>query len=195
MYNIGVNDDHVGKRVLGRIRLSREAEDAGTSEARQREAIEAWARMHGATVVGWAVDLGVSGGVDPFKTPELGAWLKPERLIEWDVLVGYRLDRISRRLIPLSTLMEFLRERGKSLASTSESIDLSTWAGRLVATVLAIVAEGELEAATERNQGSQRKTRELGRLHSGVIVKTCVSVCFRRPPFGWNRPTRLMVAG
>ncbi|WP_328410502.1 recombinase family protein [Nocardia sp. NBC_00403] len=170
-----MSNEHVGKRVLGRIRLSREADDAGTSAERQREAIEAWAKMHGATVVGWAVDLGISGGTDPFKTPELGAWLKPERLIEWDVLVGYRLDRISRRLIPLSTLIEFLRDRGKSLASTSEAIDLSTWAGRLVATVLAIVAEGELEAATERNRGSQAKTRQLGRLHSGVV------------PYGYQR--------
>ncbi|MEU1526927.1 recombinase family protein [Nocardia rhamnosiphila] len=170
-----MSNEHVGKRVLGRIRLSREADDAGTSADRQREAIDAWARMHGATVIGWAVDLGVSGGTDPFKTPELGAWLKPERLHEWDVLVGYRLDRVSRRLIPLSSLIEFLRERGKSLASTSESIDLSTWAGRLVATVLAIVAEGELEAATERNLGSQQKTRKLGRLHSGVV------------PYGYQR--------
>ncbi|MFE3003266.1 recombinase family protein, partial [Nocardia sp. NPDC059246] len=169
MYNLRVSNEHVGKRILGRIRLSREAEDAGTSESRQREAIEAWTRMHGATVIGWAVDLGVSGGTDPFETPELGPWLKPERLIEWDVLVGYRLDRISRRLVPLSKLMDFLKDEGKSLASTSESIDLSTWSGRLVATVLAIVAEGELEAATERNQGSQKKIRELGRLHSGVV--------------------------
>ncbi len=167
--------DHAGKKVLGRIRLSREADDAGTSADRQREAIEAWARMHDATVVGWAIDLGVSGGVDPFKTPELGPWLKPDRLPEWDVLVGYRLDRISRRLVPLSTLMEFLKDHDKSLASTSESIDLSTWAGRLVATVLAIVAEGELEAATERNKGSQLTVRKLGRLHSGVV------------PFGYRK--------
>lgn len=131
--------------------------------------------MHDATVVGWAVDLGISGGTDPFKTPELGAWLRPERLPEWDVLVAYRLDRISRRLVPLSTLMEFLKQHDKSLASTSESIDLSSWAGRLVATVLAIVAEGELEAATERNLASQRGTRKLGRLHSGVV------------PYGYQR--------
>ncbi|WP_169333685.1 recombinase family protein [Nocardia higoensis] len=170
-----MSNEHVGKRVLGRIRLSREAQDTGTSAERQREAIEAWARMHSARIVGWAIDLGVSGGMDPFKTPEFGAWLKPERLHEWDVVVAYRLDRVSRRLIPLSGLLEFLKDNGKSLASTSESIDLGTWAGRLVATVLAIVAEGELEAATERNLGSQAKTRKLGRLHNASV------------PFGYRR--------
>jgi hypothetical protein len=37
--------------------------------------------MHGHTVLGWAIDSGVSGSVDPFETTtELGQWLKPHRL-------------------------------------------------------------------------------------------------------------------
>ena len=61
-----------GLRVLGRIRLSRDADETGTSIERQREAIEQWSAMHGHTVIGWAVDSGVSGSVDPFDTPERG---------------------------------------------------------------------------------------------------------------------------
>ncbi len=64
-------------RVLGRIRLSRDADETGTSVERQREAIEQWSAMHGHTVIAWAVDSGVSGSVDPFETPEMGPWLTP----------------------------------------------------------------------------------------------------------------------
>jgi site-specific DNA recombinase len=100
--------------------------------------------MHGHTVVGWAIDSGLSGTVDPFESPELGQWLKPHRLPEWDALVAYRLDRLSRRVIPLNRLFGFVQEHGKTLASVSGSLDLSTWIGRLVANVIAGVAEGRI---------------------------------------------------
>lgn len=133
--------------------------------------------MHGHEVVGWAIDSGVSGSVDPFDTPELGPWLR-HRLPEWDVLVAYRLDRLSRRVIPLNKLFGYVQEHGKTLASVSESLDLSTWIGRLVANVIAGVAEGELEAIRERNLSSQRKLKELGRWHGGT------------PPYGYKPERR-----
>lgn len=163
-------------RVLGRIRLSKDADETGTSIHRQRESIEAWSQMHGHHVIGWAVDSGISGSVDPFDAPELGPWLK--RPDEWDALVAYRLDRLSRRVIPLNKLFGFIQQHNKTLASVSESLDLSTWIGRLVANVIAGVAEGELEAIRERNQGSQKKVRELGRWHGGP------------PPYGYAAEKR-----
>jgi site-specific DNA recombinase len=166
-----------GLRVLGRIRLSRDADEAGTSIERQREAIEQWSGMHGHEVIGWAIDI-VSGSVDPFDTPELGPWLKEPKLREWDALCAYRLDRLSRRVIPLNQLFGLIQEHGKTLASVSESLDLSTWIGRLVANVIAGVAEGELEAIRERNLGSQKKIRELGRWHGGFT------------PFGYRSEKR-----
>src|SRR6478609_9971225 len=165
-------------RVLGRIRLSKDADETGTSIERQRESINQWSAMHGHTVVGWAIDSGVSGSVDPFESPDLGPWLKPHRLPEWDALVAYRLDRLSRRVIPLNKLFGFVQDHGKTLASVSESLDLSTWIGRLVANVIAGVAEGELEAIRERNLGSQKKVRQLGRWHGGS------------PPYGFSTVKR-----
>lgn len=160
-------------RVLGRIRLSREAGEEGTSEARQREAVETWAKMHGHVVVGWAVDLGISGSVPPEQTPELGYWMR-DRIPDFDILCAYRLDRFSRRVVPLNQLFAWCEEHGKSLASVSENIDLSHWVGRLVANVIAGVAEGELEAISERNRGSQQTLRKLGRWHGGT------------PPYGYR---------
>lgn len=155
-------------RVLGRIRLSRFTEE-GTGEVRQREAIELWATSNGHEVIGWAVDLDVSGGVSPFEAPELGPYLTDEGLQQWDILCAYRLDRISRRVIPLNRLFGLALEHGKTVVSVSESIDLSTWVGRLVANVISGVAEGELEAITERAKGRTQKLRELGRYHGGRV--------------------------
>jgi DNA invertase Pin-like site-specific DNA recombinase len=168
-------------RVLGRIRLSR-LTDESTSAARQRELIEQWADSHGHEVVGWAEDLDVSGSVDPFDTPALGPWLTQEKLPEWDILCAWKLDRIGRRAIPLNKMFGWIIEHNKVLVCVSDSIDLSTWVGRLVASVIAGVAEGELEAIRERTRASRKKLLETGRWPGGPV------------PFGL-RPKELPTGG
>ena len=150
-------------RVLGRVRLSR-LSDGSTSVERQTEQIEAWAKAQGHEVVGIAVDVDVSGAVSPFDAPALGPWLTAERLGEWDVLCAAALDRVARRAIPMNQLFGLLLDNGKSLVCIRDTFDLSTWVGRLVANVIAGVAEGELEAIKARAKGSQKKLRESGRL-------------------------------
>ncbi|OLT46977.1 hypothetical protein BJF85_00515 [Saccharomonospora sp. CUA-673] len=152
-------------RIVGRIRLSRDT-DTSTSVERQRESIEAWAKMHHGQIVGWAIDVDVSGAVSPLDAPELSQWLaQPE---SWDVLVAAALDRLGRTLFGLNDLFAWAEENKKVLATVRESIDLSNWAGRMVASVLAGVAEGELEAIKARTKASRAKLVELGRWHGGA---------------------------
>lgn len=155
-------------RVLGRIRLSR-LTDESTSAARQRELIEQWSAMNGHTVVGWAEDLDVSGSIDPFEAPALAPWW--ERESEWDILCAWKLDRIGRRAIPLNKVFGWMLEHNKTLVCVSDNIDLSTWVGRLVANVIAGVAEGELEAITERTKASRKKLLESGRWPGGMLPR------------------------
>jgi len=49
--------------------------------------------------------------------------------------------------------------------------------------VIAGVAEGELEAISSRNLGSQKKVRQLGRWHGGV------------PPYGYGTDQNVPMAG
>lgn len=154
-------------RVIGRIRLSKSTEES-TSVSRQRELIEAWAERHEHTVVGWAEDVDVSGSVDPFDTPQLGSYLSPEHLGEWDILVAWKLDRLSRRAINLSRLFEHLLEHNKTLVCIDDSIDLSTIAGRMIATILGYIAEGELEAIKLRTKASHQKLVSIGRYPGGI---------------------------
>lgn len=159
-------------RVLGRLRLS-VSTDESTSIERQREVIEQWSQLNGHTVVGWAEDVDVSGALDPFETPQLGEWLD-HRAPEWDILVVWKLDRLSRNAIKLNKLFGWCLDHGKTVVSTTESIDLSTPVGRLIANVIAFLAEGELEAIKERARSSRRKLREIGRWPGG------------KPPYGYR---------
>lgn len=157
--------------------------DESTSPERQREIIEGWASANDHEVVGWAEDLDVSGAVDPFDTPALGPWLIDAKLHDWDILCSWKLDRIARRAVPLHRVFGLCQDHAKTLVCVSDNIDLSTWVGRLVASVIAGVAEGELEAIRERTLGSHRKLRELGRWPGG------------KPTYGYRAQERQDAAG
>ncbi|QSE88927.1 recombinase family protein [Rhodococcus pseudokoreensis] len=165
-------------RVLGRLRISRATEES-TSIERQREIIERWAESHGHTVVGWAVDEDVSGSVDAFDTPGVGPWLTdPSKMNEWDILAAWKLDRLGRNAIQLNKLFGWSMDHGKTLVSCAESMDLSTTTGRMLATIIAGIAEGELEAIRERTLASRAKLREVARWPGG------------KPPFGYTAVKR-----
>src|SRR5690606_23566500 len=82
-------------RVLKALRLSN-ASDASTSIERQSERVDWWAEGNDGTIVGTAEDVGVSGAISPFDRPSLGPWLTDTPPAPWDVLVAWKLDRISR---------------------------------------------------------------------------------------------------
>ncbi|OIR43215.1 hypothetical protein BJP06_06440 [Corynebacterium sp. NML120713] len=140
--------------------------------------IEDWAEENGHTIVAWAEDVEVSGSVSPFNAPELGKFLTNEGSRSWDILVAWKLDRLARSSITLHQLFGWLQDNEKELVCISDNIDLSSWVGRMVAGVIAGVAEGELEAITERIQAGQKALRESGRFRGGT------------PPFGYKSVKR-----
>jgi site-specific DNA recombinase len=149
------------------LRLSRST-DESTSIERQREMIAQWAEVNDHTIAGWAEDLDVSGSIDPFDTPQLGDWLN-NRAPEFDVIACWKLDRLSRNAIRLNKLFGWCLDHDKTVVSCSESIDLSTPVGRLIANVIGFLAEGELEAIRERQRSSKAKLRDLGRWSGGKV--------------------------
>lgn len=159
-------------RVLGYIRLSRETE-ATTSPERQREIILNWANIHEHKIVDWVEDLGVSGSVNPWERPNLKPWLT-ERSDEYDMIVGARVDRISRRLMHFAQLIAWATDNKIAIASATEPIDTSDKFGRMVANMLAMFAEFEREAIQERNHNSYTNAWNNGKWHGGT------------PPYGYR---------
>ena len=161
-----------GLRVLGRLRISRTRLESTSIES-QRQIVQQWADANSHRVIGWAIDEEVSGSVDAFDAPELGPWLR-ERSHEFDVVCSRKLDRLGRNSIQLNKLFGWCNDHDKALVCVSDNIDLSTWVGRLIANVIAGLAEGELEQIRERVLSSKRKLREDGRWTGG------------RPPYGYR---------
>lgn len=78
------------------------------------------------------------------------------------VLVAARLDRLSRSVMDFGALVEDARRRGYGIAVLDHDIDTTTANGRLVANVLASVAQWEREMIGERTAAALAVKRDRG---------------------------------
>lgn len=154
------------KRVLAVLRLS-DNTDESTSTARQWDIIDAWRNANGYVMAGRAEDLDVSGGMDPFRRPELGPWLA--RSQDFDTIAVWKLDRLTRRARHFADLLDWCEHHGKTIVSVTEGFDLSTSMGKMFARIIAAFAEGELDVITDRVKDSHKKLRAVGRYAGGSL--------------------------
>ncbi|HBO43603.1 MAG TPA: DNA-invertase [Planctomycetaceae bacterium] len=104
------------------------------------------------------------------RTMDRPAWNRLEadmRLGKISAVVVWRLDRLGRTCSGLTKLFEELRDRRVNLISLKDAIDLSTASGRLLAHVLASVAEYENEVRGERIRAGQAVARTNGTTWGG----------------------------
>ncbi len=96
-------------------------------------------------------------------------WDRPElqRLMDQlrpgDVVVVWKLDRLSRSLKDLLILMERIDKAGAGFRSLTESIDTTTPAGRMMMHMVGAFAEFEREMIRERTQAGLQTARAEGR--------------------------------
>ena len=74
-------------------------------------------------------------------------------------MIVTKLDRLTRSLKDLCSLLELFEKRGVALISVAESLDTASAAGRLVITILAAVSQWEREAIAERTRDARRHKR------------------------------------
>lgn len=82
-------------------------------------------------------------------------------------IVVWRLDRLGRTAKGLTALFSELLAAKVGLVSLKDSIDLNTAAGRLMAHVLASVAQYETEVRAERVKAGQAAARAAGKRWGG----------------------------
>lgn len=149
-------------KVLGAVRLSR-LTDESTSPVRQRERIDWWVSGQNARVVHVSEDLDVSGSVDPFDREGLGPWLTDNPPEEWDTLVAWKLDRISRSALDTLKLLEWCIQRNKRIVCVDDGIDSATQMGRVWVQLASIFAEVERTNIAERTLKGKAALRSTGR--------------------------------
>ena len=99
-----------------------------------------------------------------------GRWDRPElhRLMEHlrkgDVLVVWKLDRLSRSLKDVLALMEKINQAGAGFRSLTEVIDTTTPAGRMMMQIVATFAEFERAMLRERTSKGLEQARSQGRI-------------------------------
>jgi DNA invertase Pin-like site-specific DNA recombinase len=91
-------------------------------------------------------------------------------------IVVWRLDRIGRTAAGLTALFEDLQQRRVGLLSLREGLDLSTPAGRLMAHVVASVAQYENEVKSERVRAGQAAAKAAGKTWGGRKPGTRIKV-------------------
>jgi DNA invertase Pin-like site-specific DNA recombinase len=79
-----------------------------------------------------------------------------------DTVVVWKLDRLGRNTLHILETVKALTDRGVVLISTSDGIDSSTAAGRMVIGVLASMAEFERELVKERTALKRAASRASG---------------------------------
>ena len=149
----------MSKHIAIYLRVSSHGQDTKSQEPD----LERWAGAQSATVKYYSDKATGKNMVRP-------GWLKLEAAIRQgrvSAVVVWRVDRLGRTAKGLTALFEELRERKVNLVSLRDGLDLSTPAGRLMANVLASVAQYETEVRGERVAAGQAKAKAEGKRWGG----------------------------
>jgi DNA invertase Pin-like site-specific DNA recombinase len=104
------------------------------------------------------------------ETASGGRWDRPElhtllnQLRKGDVLVVWKLDRLSRSLRDVLTIMERVQERKAGFRSLTEAVDTTTPAGRMMMQMVGAFAEFERAMLKERTKAGLDAARKEGRI-------------------------------
>jgi|SRR5579864_1813093 len=149
------------KRVIGYVRVSTEDQGkSGLGLEAQTEAIQLKARSRGWEVVRIAKD--VASGKSMNGRHELLEALADLKAHRADGLVATKLDRLSRSTIDFATLLETARKQGWHVVMLDLDLDTSTPTGKLIASVLANVAQFEREMIGQRTREALAVARARG---------------------------------
>ena len=130
----------------------------------QREACEAYIASQ--KPEGWMLvpdrydDGGVSGGT--LERPALKGLLEDIERGQVDVVVVYKIDRLSRSLMDFAKLVEVSERRNVTFVSVTQSFNTTTSMGRLTLNVLLSFAQFEREVIGERIRDKFAASRKKG---------------------------------
>ncbi|MBD2121356.1 recombinase family protein [Trichocoleus sp. FACHB-262] len=99
-----------------------------------------------------------------------GRWDRPQlhraldQLRPEDVFIVWKLDRLSRSLKDLLTIMEKIETCGAGFRSLTEAVDTTTPAGRMMMQMVGSFAEFERSMIRERTKAGLAAARQQGRI-------------------------------
>jgi site-specific DNA recombinase len=148
-------------KTVGYIRVSTDKQaDRGVSLDAQAEKIRAMAVVHGGELIDTIVDGGESA--KSLNRPGMTRLLALVDSGDVKSVIVAKLDRLTRSVKDLCTLLERFERRGVALVSVAESLDTGSAAGRLVLNIMTAVSQWEREAIGERTRDTLSHKRGKG---------------------------------
>ena len=136
-----------------RVSTDRQAEHGVSLEA-QQEKIRAMAVVHDVELVDVIVDAGESA--KDLDRPGMARVLDIVQKREVGMIIIAKLDRLTRSVRDLATLLDQFQRKGVSLVSVAESLDTGSASGRMVLNIMVSVSQFEREAIGERTRDAMQ---------------------------------------
>lgn len=155
------------------VRVSTEEQAKhGYSIAAQIEKLEAYCKSQGWEVVESYVDDGYSA--KDLNRPNFSKMMDRIKQGDINVLLVYRLDRLTRSVIDLYDILKTLDSYNCMFKSATEVYDTTNAMGRLFITLVAAIAQWERENLAERVRLGMEKKTKMGKWKGGS------------PPYGYK---------
>src|SRR5271155_4626117 len=157
--------------IYTRVSTEHGVEQEFNSLDNQREASEAYIKSQADE--GWRLirnrydDGGYSGG--SMDRPALKKLLDDVRARRVDVVVVYKVDRLTRSLTDFAKLVELFDAHNGSFVSVTQSFNTTTSMGRLTLNVLLSFAQFEREVTGERIRDKFAASKKKGMWMGGVV--------------------------
>lgn len=150
------------------IRVSTEEQaQHGYSLAAQEERLRAYAMSQDWKIVKVYRDEGRSA--KDLKRDQLQRMLTDLKVGLFEVVLVYRLDRLTRSVLDLYELLKIFDQHDVKFKSATEVYDTTTAIGRLFITLVAALAQWERENLAERVKFGMLKKASLGEWMGGII--------------------------
>lgn len=139
----------------------------GYSISAQIEKLEAFSLSQGWEIVGEPfIDDGYSA--KDLNRPRFTQMMDEIKKGGIDVLLVYRLDRLTRSVLDLYEILKVLDEHNCNFKSATEVYDTTNAMGRLFITLVAAIAQWERENTAERVRMGMEKKTKLGKWKGGM---------------------------
>ncbi|WP_137154516.1 recombinase family protein [Rhizobium sp. FKL33] len=176
------------KRTFRCAIYTRKSSDEGLDQAfnsldAQREACSAYIASQES--LGWRLvpelydDGGISGGT--LERPAIQRLLRDIRNGAIDIIVVYKIDRLTRSLTDFAKLVDVFDKHGTSFVSVTQQFNTTTSMGRLTLNVLLSFAQFEREVTAERIRDKIAASKKKGMWMGGTV------------PFGYKVNDRKLV--
>lgn len=160
-----------------RVSTDEQAEE-GYSISAQRERLTAYCISQGWEIHDFYIDDGASA--KDLDRKELKRLLSDARDQQFDTVLVYRLDRLTRSVLDLFTLLQEFEKLNIKFKSATEVYDTTTAMGRLFITLVAALAQWERENLAERVRLGMEQMVTEGKRPGGPV------------PFGYDKDGKLI---